>query len=381
MHDGDIRDLIELRHRLHSLAEPSNQEEQTSRLIAEFLERQGADQIIGGIGGYGLAAFFEGREPGPRVLLRADLDALPIPESIDLPYASERHNCSHKCGHDGHMTILAGIARELSRNRLKKGSVVLFYQPAEETGKGAARVLADSRFEQVQPDYVFALHNLPGFRKNSLIYRHDTFASASSGMIVELLGETSHAAEPHAGKSPALAVSQMINALSAVPQFYTALHEASKVTVIHARLGEIAFGTSPGYAQVMATLRAHTDEVMSRLTEKCASLAEGVAESWQLGCKLRWDEHFPATVNDPGAIETILKAAETIGLEIFEQPSPFPWSEDFGHFTGKYKGALFGLGAGIEQPALHHPTYDFPDDLIETGVKIFAKIIEKITNG
>ncbi|MBD3382374.1 MAG: amidohydrolase [candidate division Zixibacteria bacterium] len=379
MQDSDIRDLIELRHRLHSLAEPSNHEEQTSRLITEYLENQGADRIIGGIGGYGLAAVFEGNNPGPQVLLRADLDALPIPESIELPYASERHNCSHKCGHDGHMTILAGVARALSRNRPEKGSVVLFYQPAEEIGKGAARVLADSRFEQIKPDYVFALHNLPGFKKNSLIYRHDTFASASSGMIVELLGETSHAAEPHAGKSPALAVSQMINALSAVPQFHTALHEASKVTVIHARLGEIAFGTSPGYAQVMATLRAHTDEVMSRLTKKCSSLAEGVAKSWQLGCKIRWDEHFPATVNDPQAVKIILETADELGLEKFEQPSPFPWSEDFGHFTGKYKGALFGIGAGKDQPALHHPTYDFPDDLIETGVKIFVKIIEAIT--
>jgi amidohydrolase len=373
-----LDELLELRKTLHRNAELSGREKKTASLVKDYLSKYPPDQIVDGIGGYGIGAVYQGKSEGPTVLIRCDLDALPIPESIELEYASATDGVSHKCGHDGHMTIVSGLAQILHKNRPDKGRVVLLYQPGEEVGKGAQWVLDDEKFSQIAPDYVFALHNLPGFSLGQIVYRDGVFASASKGLIVELLGETSHAAEPQKGKSPAMAVAQLINGFSAITQFHSALHEAAQVTVISARVGERAFGTSPGYGTVMATLRSHTDEVMDRISAKCEDRVKGLCESWNLDTKISWDEIFPSTANDNEMVKLLVDIADDLGLDKFEQPIPFPWSEDFGNFTDRYKGALFGLGAGESQPALHHPTYDFPDDLIVTGVKIFEEIIKRL---
>lgn len=372
------QELYDLRRRLHRNAELSGKEEKTSKIILEFLGKYPPDKIISDLGGHGIAAVYKGKSDGPAVLIRCDLDALPIPETINLEYASKSEGVAHKCGHDGHMTIVSGLAQILHENRPAKGSVILLYQPGEEVGKGAQWVLDDKKFAELSPDYVFALHNLPGFERGQIIYREGFFAAASKGMIVELLGETSHAAEPQKGKSPALAVAEIINGFSAVPQFYTALHESAKVTVIHARVGEVAFGTSPGYGNVMATLRAYADDVMNVLAEKCENIVKGIEQSWQLKAKIKWDEIFPSTVNDIGAVQLIVKSAEKLGLKTFKQPVPFPWSEDFGNFTARYQGAMFGLGSGMDHPALHHPDYDFPDELLAVGTSMFEEIIYEI---
>lgn len=373
------RSLIELRHLLHTTAEPSGAEERTAAIVRERLEAAGADRIVGGIGGHGLAAVFEGRKPGPRLLLRCELDALPIPETIDLPYASGTPGVSHKCGHDGHMAILCGVASLLGESRPAAGAVILLFQPGEEVGKGAGWVLGDGKYAELAPDRVFALHNLPGFERGALVWREGVFSAASSGLIVELHGRTAHAAEPQKGRSPALAVAELINAFSAMPQFGTALDAAAKVTVIHARVGEIAFGTSPGEGAVMATLRAHEQQVMDEISKRCEELALGIARSHGLEVEVRWDEVFPSTVNDDDAVAIVRRAAEQLGIEAVEAPGPFPWSEDFGNFTARTPGALFGLGAGRDHPALHHPTYDFPDELLPAGVAVFSELICLVT--
>jgi amidohydrolase len=276
------------------------------------------------------------------------------------------------------MTIVAGLAPLLRRRRLESGSVVLMFQPSEENGKGALRVLDDSRFKKLAPDYVFALHNLPGFKLGEVILRHGVFAASSIGLVIKLTGATSHAAEPEKGRTPALAVAQLIQTLSSAPQLFVGLHEAAKVTVIHARLGEIAFGTTPGYGEVMATLRTHSDAVMEQLAAKCARAATDLAQAWGLEVDVRWHEEFPVTTNDRAAVEIVNAAAESLGLGITTQPAPFPWSEDFGHFTAGYQGAIFGLGSGVDQPALHHPQYDFPEQLLTIGVDLFAEIIGRL---
>jgi amidohydrolase len=375
----EYKDLIELRQALHTFPDLSGDEERTAARIESYLSRYAPDEIVTGIGGAGLAAIYNGAFDGPRVVVRCELDALPIPETIALDYGSQNPGAAHKCGHDGHMTIVAGLARFFHTQRPQKGTVILLYQPAEEIGKGALRVVEDVKFKALAPDYVFALHNLPGYPQGQVILREDVFASASKGLIIELTGATSHAAEPEKGRSPALAMAQLVEDLSAAPQLFTALHEAAKVTVIHARLGEIAFGTSPGYAIVMATLRSHSQEVMDRLAGKCEELAMKVAETFGLKISVRWDEAFPATVNDNSLVHLIDNTAQALGYAACYEPHPFPWSEDFGHFTGRYSGAMFGLGTGENHPALHHPHYDFPDELIIPGIKMFAEIIRRVT--
>jgi len=374
-----IDELVKLRRLLHSQPELSGKEERTAHQILTFLEEYSPDRLVTEIGGFGLAAIYNGKAPGPRILIRCELDALPIPETIKLPYESGSPGIAHKCGHDGHMAIIAGVAMQLYKHPPAKGSTVLLFQPSEETGEGAELVLGDQKFKEIEPDYVFALHNLPGFKMGRVILSDGLFASASSGLAVYLQGDTSHAAEPNSGRSPALAVAQLIQAISCVPQFYTALHETAQATIIHAELGEIAFGTSPGRASVMATLRSHSEKTMDLLVEKSTEFAKRIAATYDLEVEVDLMQPFPPTVNDSEATEIIRQSAHGLDMETEVLAVPFGWSEDFGHFTSRYKGALFGLGAGESQPALHHPEYDFPEDLIEPGVKLFIKVIRSLT--
>ncbi len=380
LEEKDIDRLKEVRRRLHSMAELSGEEQETSDYIRDFMEKAGADYITEKIGGYGLLAGFKADKEGPAVLLRCELDALPIRDEIDADYVSAREGTGHKCGHDGHMAVLCGVAEVLGQGFLERGEVMLLFQPAEETGEGAERVLQDDKFENVNPDYVFALHNLPGYEKNGIVVRENTFAAASTGFIARFRGQTSHAAHPEEGRSPTLAVAQLIQSLSSLPQFESPLDESAKCTVIHARLGERAFGTSPGEAEVMATLRTYSDDMLEKLKRRAAKISSGLAETYGLTLETEWPEPFPATVNDSTAVDVICRAAEKNGLKIKGKEAPFGWSEDFGHFTKNFKGAMFGLGAGRSQAALHASEYDFPDELIATGISIFTGIINELTN-
>ena len=289
---SEVEKLVALRRKLHGLAEASDGEKETAAFIRSFLEPHQPDQIISGIGGHGLAAIYRGKHEGPAVLFRCELDALPIPESIPLDYGSGRDGISHKCGHDGHMAVVSGLAPLLHERRPERGAVILMYQPAEETGQGARRVLDDPKYSGLAPDYVFALHNLPGYPLGRVILMEGTFASASTGLIVELKGATSHAAEPNRGRSPALAAAQLIQGFTAMPQECTALHEAALVTVIHARVGERAFGTTPGEGVVMATLRTHGPRTMEVLSRRCEDFARKVAATYGLECSIEWTEGF-----------------------------------------------------------------------------------------
>lgn len=373
-----MRKSSELRKLLHRAPELSGQEKTTSSTIVTFLQDCKPDTLITGIGGYGIAAEFRGKHTGPKVMIRCELDALPIPESLDMPYRSEIKGVSHKCGHDGHMAIVSGLAEHLHLKRPDRGSVVLLFQPAEETGEGAERVLNDPKFDEVLPDFILALHNLPGYPLGQVIIGSGPFASSSSGLKIHLRGKTSHAAEPKAGNSPALAVAQLIQVLSSIPQFYTSLHESAQVTVVYAKVGEIAFGTSPGEGDVMVTLRSHTQEMMKLLNDRVASIARSTADMFGLEITITPTEPFPPTVNDSRIVKLIEEAAGKLEMSIHQMSHPFAWSEDFGHFTSQFKGTLFGLGAGKDHPALHHPDYDFPDDLIDPGVSLFIETLNRL---
>lgn len=373
-----MNDLKEFRIALHRQPELAHQEKETAEKIIAELKKNKPAQLITNLGGFGVVAIFESGKPGPKVLIRCELDALPIDDSEQMPNRSENNGVGHKCGHDGHMTILIGLVRKLSQTNLARGSVLLLFQPAEETGEGAQRILSDPNFKKLKPDYVVALHNLPGFPMGEVILRKGVFASTSCGIEIKLKGKTSHAAEPEAGVSPALAVAQLIQQLSVVPQFHTSLAQAAQVTIIHARVGERAFGTSPGEGVVAATVRAHKDEVMKLLKEKIESQARSIADMHQLEIAIATIEPFPATINDAEVVDMIEQAANDLKMSTTMPTVPFAWSEDFGHFTAQYKGALFGLGSGVNQPPLHHPDYDFPDQLLEPGIGLFEKIIEKL---
>lgn len=376
----DIKGLVALRRELHRFPEISGCETATAERIASFISRYSPDSTIKGIGGTGIAAVFKGREPGSRIMFRCELDALPIAETNEFDYKSEYEKISHKCGHDGHMAIVAGLASLLAHKRPRRGSVILLFQSAEETGEGADRTINDGRFTEIEPDYVFGVHNLPGFDFNTILVRSGIFTYASKGMIIRLKGKESHAARPEDGINPALAIAKLIEELKHLPAVSMLLNEPGLVTIIFIRLGEIALGTSPGYGEIIATLRAYCSNDMRALTEEAENIVKRIAQEEKLSFEIAYAEEFPATINDAECIEIIETAALENRLRIKKIDKPFKWSEDFSHFTGHYKGGLFGLGAGINHPQLHNPDYDFPDRLIESGISIFYSIYNNILN-
>ncbi len=373
--------LADLRHRLHTLAEPSGAEAATAALVADELRACAPTELLTGLGGHGLAAVFAapGGAQGPTVVLRAELDALPIAETIDLAHASLTPGCAHKCGHDGHMAILLGMARELAAVPPQRGRVVLLFQPAEETGAGAARVAAEPRFLALRPDWLFALHNLPGYARGRVLVRAGAFCAGSAGLTVRLKGATSHAAYPEQGRSPDRAMAELVTGLACLPIAFEQRDQLCLVTVVHARLGAPRFGTTPGEAEVLATLRAADDAVLVRLKDEAEALAQKLAAAHGLGCALAWSEEFPVTWNDQAAAAHVEAAAAEAGLAVdAPDESPFRWSEDFGTLAALGKGAMFGLGAGRRQPPLHAEAYDFPDSLLDPALRLLRALLRRI---
>ncbi len=377
MSDRIPQEYIELRRRLHRHPELSGREHETARTIVEYIEQYHPDEIITGLGGEGLAFVFDGSESGPTVMIRCELDALPIQEINRFDYRSTRKNVMHACGHDGHMTIVAGLAPLLHRRKPERGRVVLLFQPAEETGRGADMVIRNGKFGDVQPDYIFAMHNLPGFPRGSIVLSRQNFAAASRGMIIKLSGKTSHAAEPEKGNSPAPVMARIVQMLNRLKDEQDGFRDFKLATVIHVRLGEIAFGTTPGYAEVIATLRSYRNDDMEALSRTAASRAEDIAAGDDIGCEVEWTEEFPATVNHEKCVQFIKSAVSDNAYRLQYIEKPFKWSEDFGHFTEKYCGAMFGLGSGLDHPSIHNPDFDFPEEIIAPGINMFTSVVEK----
>lgn len=373
----DTEEIIALRRELHRNPELSGREQETGQRIKTFINRSKPDQIIEGLGGHGIAFIFDSNVPGPVVLFRADLDALPIKEINTFDYRSEHPGVSHKCGHDGHMAILALLSGKINERRPQSGKAVLLFQPAEETGEGAEKVINDPKFKSIKPDYAFALHNLPGFRKHDIIIRDETFASASKGIIIKLHGKTAHAGEPENGINPSMAVSEIIKKFHELPT-EKAFKDFTLITLVNVKVGEKAFGTSAGYGEVMATLRSYRNDDMEKLTAKAEEFIKTTARKENLEVEIEYTEEFLATTNDPECNKLIEMGAKENNLYIDKKDHTFRWSEDFSHFTYRFKGALFGLGSGVNQPQLHNPDYDFPDEIIETGASMFFSIYKKL---
>lgn len=368
---------LQIRHQLHQHPELSGSEQATARFIASQLQDLAPDRLYTDIGGYGVAACFDSPNPGATVLFRAELDALPINEINTFAHRSVVPGISHKCGHDGHMTILLSLASYIANNRPERGTVIVLFQPAEETGEGARAIVADPVFSELAPDYCFALHNLPGHPMGQVMIRSGSFNCASRGLTVRLTGKTAHAAYPETGISPASAIAELIQTLPGLASNITQ-EELVMLTLIHCKLGEAAFGTSPGEAELLATLRTESDSAMNRLIETVTDHCRAVAQQHSLSIDFKWDDIFAASRNDSECANYVARAASECGQPVQWLDEPFRWSEDFGAISAASRGAMFALGAGETTPQIHNPDYDFPDQLITTGADIFAAIYRQL---
>lgn len=374
----DIVELTAWRRKLHQHPEISNEEEKTAKAVVDFLADTMPDKVLTRLGGHGVAVIYESGKAGPTLMFRSELDALPIHEVSGVSHSSLVPGKSHMCGHDGHTAILAALGRQFGRKRPTRGRVVLLFQPAEETGNGAADVVADPRFGDIAPDLAFSLHNLPGVPFGEVRIKAGVVNCASRGMRIVLEGKTAHSSMPETGISPMMAISQLMPALPALGNGTFADDEFGMVTVTHVTMGEAVFGIAPGGAEVWATLRTRRDDRMANLCATAESLVAKIAGKQRLSARYDYHEIFVASVNAPDAVEQLQRALDEEGIRHEENDLPMRASEDFGLFGHGAHSAMFFLGAGERHPALHNPDYDFPDDLIPIGSRIFMRTARNI---
>ncbi|GAB3018833.1 amidohydrolase [Spirosoma pulveris] len=365
----------QFRHELHQFPEVSCQEVETRRRIQNFVSQFNPTRITE-VAQTGLLLQYGQDLAGPVTLVRADIDALPIQEINTFGHKSSVDGVSHKCGHDGHATILARLAALLAEKPVTRGRVYLIFQPAEENGKGAEAVLNDPAFADIRPDRAFALHNLPGYKPGVIVCRPGSFTSSVLSLIVSFTGKVSHSAEPEKGVNPAYVMADFILQTRQVQYPDPQSEDFALVTPVYTTMGETSYGISAGYGEVHMTLRTRNAKRMESLTNQLLTLLSDLSDESGILVETAYTEAFYANENDPEAVEQIRQSALKLGYPYIENAAPFKWGEDFGLFTQKYKGAMFGIGNGENSPALHNDDYDFNDTLIEPAARLFFELIQ-----
>ncbi|UFH54308.1 amidohydrolase [Spirosoma sp. KNUC1025] len=367
--------FIAFRRELHQFPEISGLEQETQKRIKAFVGQFRPDTLIE-VGGTGLLLQYGTDGTGPVTLIRADIDALPIQETNTFAHKSVYAGVSHKCGHDGHTAILARLASLLAEMPVQQGRVYLVFQPAEETGQGAQAVLNDSTLNDLQPDRVFALHNLPGFRQGVIVCKPGPFTASVLSMIVTFTGNVSHSAEPEKGLNPAYVMADFVLRSRQLQQPNPQSDDFALITPVYTTMGEKSYGVSAGYGEVHVTLRTRNAKRMEALNAQLMTLLADLSAGSGIRVDTSYTEAFFASENDPDAFQQVKRSAEELGYTFVEKSEPFKWGEDFGLFTQKYKGAMFGIGAGENSPALHNDDYDFNDSLIEPAAQLFLELIK-----
>ncbi len=362
--------LIEFRRDLHRNPELSEKEFKTQQRIIEALKLVGVDNLME-IGNTGVLVSFNGARRGRSVLLRSDHDALPIQELGEPAHKSAVSGVSHMCGHDGHTAIMLGVAAYFVNNPLNEGQLYLLFQPAEENGRGAQAVLEDKNFS-IKPDMVFALHNLPGTKLHQVVCKKGTFTPAVKSVIIRLFGKTSHAAEPEKGINPGVAMGKIFDLAESLNILDKDRADFRVVSAVHAKMGELAYGITAGEAELHFTIRTWTNREMEKLQSLLTEGAVRIASDYQLLIEWEWLEEFFANENSAEAYDIIERTALQAQVDFIELQSGMKWGEDFGLISSKFTGAMFCIGSGEDCPALHNPDYDFPDEIIETGIKMFT---------
>ncbi len=363
--------IISIRKTLHQKPELSREEAETSAFVVDFFSNLTSFTLIQNLGYHSLVAYRKFGN-GPKIAFRAELDALPINEESDLDYRSKSPGKSHLCGHDGHMSILLALAKELNDNNPKNGAVYFIFQSAEETGEGAAAMVENEEFQNLNIDICYALHNIPGLKMGSVHSKVGSFACASVGLTIKIIGKTAHAAHPEDAVNPLDIAMELWSEISALPKHEKVI-DFALVTSIGLNSGDKNFGTSPANAELMLTMRAARTSDLKFMQNFCEDLASQFSSKYKALIKLDFQEYFPATEN-ADLLDNLTNSCVNAGVDFGKLEKPFRWSEDFAHFSKCFPTLMFGLGSGLNQPALHAPDFDFPDELIETGKSVFYEL-------
>lgn len=360
----------QLRHDLHKHPELSNEEVWTKQYLIDFLKAHTSSIEIFDKDTWFYAMYHAG-DDRPNIAFRADYDALPMDEVIDIPWASEFPGKAHKCGHDGHSSTLAALALEIDQNGADK-NVFFLFQPAEETGDGAIQCVGFIKEHNI--DEIYAYHNMSGLPLHSVTVKDGTALCASKGMSIIFEGSPTHASQPEFGVNPSLAIANMVIENE---KLITSDNNEGLVlsTVVQIDVGEKAFGLAASKGALRLTIRALYEKELDQLQSNLEKFAQQQAEKFGLNVSFEYNDEFPETANNKECTEKIRAAATSLGMELHELEEAYRGSEDFGHFTKLTKGSYCFIGNGEDYANLHTSEYDFPDELIQTGVKLFKELI------
>lgn len=368
--------MAEWRQHLHTIPELSFDCPKTSAFIRERLEEIGVDAIHDGIAQTGIVAIIEGQGEGPTIGLRADFDALPITEETGVPYASTHPGKMHACGHDGHTAMLLGAAQYLTETRNFAGRVALIFQPAEEDGGGGEVMVQEGIMDQFDIGQVYAIHNAPGFEFGKFHTTKGPIMAAADVFTIHVKGRGGHGARPFDCIDPVVAACGIVTALQTI---VSRNHNTSGSLVISTT--QIHTGTTdnviPETAYINGTIRTFDKEVQAMVVRRMEEIVAGQAAAYGCEATLEIDYGYPPTVNDAQKSDfAATVAAEVAGDAGVETAmTPVMGAEDFAYMLEARPGAYLMLGQG-EGASVHHPKYNFNDEIAPIGASFFARLVE-----
>ena len=381
----ELADLVAIRHDLHAHPELAYKEERTSTVVREQLSKAGIEIKAGLAGGTGVLGHLPGRDDAA-IGLRADMDALPIQEANDLEYRSQYDGVMHACGHDGHTTILIGAARVLARVARNGGlprPVTFVFQPAEEGGAGARKMVHDGCLDGgvLGPPVkeMFGLHGWPRLPLGTVGSRPGPMMAAADSFDITIAGVGSHAAWPHIGHDPIVAASAVVGALQTIASRNIPALESVVVSVTQFHAGT-TYNIIGDTAKLTGTVRTLSPVVQDHAERRLTEITASVAAGYGCSARVEYRRGYPPTVNDAGAVETFRSVAEqAFGAgHVVEIQQPVMGGEDFAYYAQKVPACFFVLGlippgAG-DVPDLHQPLFNFNDDALAQGIEMFCRL-------
>jgi hippurate hydrolase len=370
-------ELTAIRRDFHQHPEIGFEEVRTSGIVADLLKSWGVDEVHTGIGKTGVVGIINGKSEGRSIGLRADMDALPMDEQTNLPYASKSPGRFHGCGHDGHTTMLLGAARYLAETRNFAGRVVLIFQPAEEGLGGARAMLADGLFEKFPCDEIYGFHNNPFAEPKKVGVKPGTAMAGASFFDITVQGVGSHGAMPHHARDPIIAATSLVQNLQTIVSRNVEPTRPAVLSVTQIHSGA-AYNVVPDKAVISGTIRFFEDPVKELIHERVRQLCSGFAQSYGLEITVDLRDIFEVLVNDEACSKAYLEAAAEIVDEenVSETKELMTGSEDFADMLKAIPGAYCTIGHKGSVP-LHNPAFVFDDDVLPIGASILARIVER----
>jgi hippurate hydrolase len=371
------------RRDFHEHPELAFEEVRTSGIVAQKLREFGCDEVVTGIAKTGVVGVIRGANGGAgrAIGLRADMDALPIHEETGLPYASKTPGKMHACGHDGHTAMLLGAAKYLAETRNFDGTVYVIFQPAEENFGGGEVMVKEGLFERFPMERVFGLHNWPGLPAGTFAWRHGPVMAAVANLEVTITGKGAHGAMPHNGNDPIVVAAAIIQALQTIVARNLEPVEAGVITIGHIH-GGFTYNVIPQSVTMLGTARWFAKDVGELLEKRFLETVHGIAAAFGATAEAKFIRLYPATVNEPVSTDLAADAARAVVGEsrVIELPKPTMGGEDFSFMLEVKDGAylMLGGGRGPEDPNVHHPRYDFNDDILPIGASWWVTLVERL---